>query len=57
MLIPGLYFVVVLFLKQMDSPENWERTTLILRRSSYQIKINGTEANVIAEKFSKDLSV
>ncbi|XP_024022224.1 uncharacterized protein LOC21406593 isoform X1 [Morus notabilis] len=41
----------------MDSPENWERTTLILRRSSYQIKINGTEANVIAEKFSKDLSI
>ncbi|EXB70658.1 Lysine-specific demethylase 3A [Morus notabilis] len=46
-----------LFSTLMDSPENWERTTLILRRSSYQIKINGTEANVIAEKFSKDLSI
>lgn len=41
----------------MDSYENWERTTLILRRSSYQIKINSTEAEMVAEKFSKDLSI
>ncbi|PON56688.1 hypothetical protein PanWU01x14_179060 [Parasponia andersonii] len=41
----------------MDSSENWERTTLILRRPGYQIKIDGTEAVVTAEKFSKDLSI
>ncbi|KAF5451922.1 hypothetical protein F2P56_026976 [Juglans regia] len=41
----------------MDTSENWEPTTLSLRRSSYQIKINSTEAVVIAEKFSKDLSI
>ncbi|XP_047169489.1 uncharacterized protein LOC124838028 [Vigna umbellata] len=41
----------------MDSSENWERATLYLRRSGYQIRINGTEATVVAEKFSKDLSI
>lgn len=41
----------------MDSSENWEPAALILRRSGYQIKINSTEAVVIAEKFSKELSV
>jgi len=41
----------------MDSSENWERATLYLRRTGYQIRINGTEAIVVAEKFSKDLSV
>ncbi|KAK7386231.1 hypothetical protein VNO78_26297 [Psophocarpus tetragonolobus] len=41
----------------MDSSENWEQATLFLRRSGYQIKINGTEATVVAEKFSKDLSI
>ncbi|KAK7350551.1 hypothetical protein VNO77_09293 [Canavalia gladiata] len=41
----------------MDSSENWEQATLFLRRSGYQIKINGTEAAVVAEKFSKDLSL
>ncbi|KAK7287279.1 hypothetical protein RIF29_00482 [Crotalaria pallida] len=41
----------------MDSSENWEPATLFLRRSGYQIKINGTEAVVVAEKFSKDLSI
>ncbi|ONI21941.1 hypothetical protein PRUPE_2G098900 [Prunus persica] len=41
----------------MDSSENWEPAALILRRSSYQIKINSTEAVVIAEKFSKELSI
>ncbi|XP_004510196.1 uncharacterized protein [Cicer arietinum] len=41
----------------MDSSENWEQATLFLRRSGYQIKINGTEAPVVAEKFSKDLSI
>lgn len=41
----------------MDSSENWEPTTLILRRSGYQIKINRTEAVVIAERFSKEFSI
>jgi len=41
----------------MDSSENWEQATLFLRRSGYQIKISGTEAAVVSEKFSKDLSV
>ncbi|XP_059456244.1 uncharacterized protein LOC132186338 isoform X3 [Corylus avellana] len=41
----------------MYSSEIWEPTTLLLRRSSFQIKINSTEAVVIHEKFSKDLSI
>ncbi|XVE90349.1 hypothetical protein DITRI_Ditri20bG0070200 [Diplodiscus trichospermus] len=45
----------VLFL--MDSSEKWEPATLTLRRSSYQIKINSTEAEEIAEKYSKELSI
>lgn len=40
-----------------DSSDNWEPVTLILKRSSYQIKINSTEAIVITEKFSKELSI
>ncbi|KAL5834784.1 hypothetical protein ACOSQ4_014281 [Xanthoceras sorbifolium] len=40
----------------MDSSENWEAASLILKRSSYQIKINSTEA-VIGETFSKELSI
>ncbi|KAK7303600.1 hypothetical protein RJT34_14510 [Clitoria ternatea] len=41
----------------MDASENWEQATLFLRRSGYQIKINGTEAAVVAEKFSKEISI
>ncbi|KAB2058514.1 hypothetical protein ES319_A11G240300v1 [Gossypium barbadense] len=41
----------------MDSSENWEPATLTLRRSSYQIKINSTEAVEISEKYSKELSI
>ncbi|CAL0324382.1 unnamed protein product [Lupinus luteus] len=41
----------------MDSSENWEPATMFLRRSGYQIKINSTEAVVVAENFSKDLSI
>ncbi|XP_022748328.1 uncharacterized protein LOC111297966 isoform X2 [Durio zibethinus] len=41
----------------MDSSENWEPATLTLRCSSYQIKINGTEALEISEKYSKALSI
>ncbi|XP_057980334.1 uncharacterized protein LOC131166090 isoform X2 [Malania oleifera] len=44
-------------LRLMDSLEDWEPTTLFLRRSGYQVKINKTGAVVIAEKFSKDLSI
>ncbi|PNX62164.1 hypothetical protein L195_g052831, partial [Trifolium pratense] len=40
-----------------DSSDNWEQATLFLRRSGYQIKISGTEAPVVSEKFSKDLSI
>ncbi|KAF9670357.1 hypothetical protein SADUNF_Sadunf13G0059900 [Salix dunnii] len=40
-----------------DSSDNWEPTTLVLRRSGYQIKSNGRGNVVVAEKFSKDLSV
>ncbi|XP_024190322.1 uncharacterized protein LOC112194296 isoform X2 [Rosa chinensis] len=41
----------------MDSAENWEPATLYLGRSGYRIKIDSTEAVVIAEKFSNDLSI
>ncbi|KAK3180299.1 hypothetical protein Dsin_032751, partial [Dipteronia sinensis] len=40
----------------MDSSEKWEAATLILKRSSYQIKINSTESE-IGETFLKELSV
>lgn len=40
-----------------DSSENWDSTTLVLRRSGYQIKSDGRGNVVIAEKFSKDLSI
>ncbi|KAF3447576.1 hypothetical protein FNV43_RR12763 [Rhamnella rubrinervis] len=41
----------------MDSSDNWESSTITLRRSSYQIKINSTEETAIQNKFSKDLSI
>lgn len=41
----------------MDSSENWEATTLILKRAGYQIQINKTQAVVISERFSNDLAV
>ncbi|KAF4353530.1 hypothetical protein F8388_013822 [Cannabis sativa] len=41
----------------VDSSENWERTTLFLRRSGFQVEMDGSEAVVINEKFSKDLSI
>ncbi|XAR54255.1 hypothetical protein NMG60_11029305 [Bertholletia excelsa] len=42
---------------QTDSSENWEPASLIVKRSSYHIKVSRTEAVVISEKFSKDLSI
>ncbi|KAI4347745.1 hypothetical protein L6164_008528 [Bauhinia variegata] len=44
-------------LRLMDSSENWEPASLFLRRSGYQIKISGTGSIVVAEKFSKELSI
>ncbi|XP_058104047.1 uncharacterized protein LOC131248026 isoform X2 [Magnolia sinica] len=41
----------------MDSSEGWEPTTLILKPSSYQIKINRTDIVAIEEKYSPDLSI
>ncbi|KAE9459910.1 hypothetical protein C3L33_08180, partial [Rhododendron williamsianum] len=41
----------------MDASETWEPTTLVLKRSGYQIKDNRSQETLIAEKFSKDLSV
>uniref|UniRef100_M4CA53 Uncharacterized protein n=1 Tax=Brassica campestris TaxID=3711 RepID=M4CA53_BRACM len=39
----------------MDSTESWEPASVILKRSSYQIKTNNGEAIVISEKYSKEL--
>nr|GMC80104.1 uncharacterized protein LOC109163999 [Ipomoea batatas] len=41
----------------VDSSENWEPATLFLRQSSFQVKVHRSQAVVLAEKFSKDLSV
>jgi hypothetical protein len=41
----------------MDSSESWEPATVVLKRSSYQIKTNTTEAVVISEKYSKELQI
>ncbi|XP_010511964.1 PREDICTED: uncharacterized protein LOC104787842 isoform X4 [Camelina sativa] len=41
----------------MDSSESWEPATVILKRSSYQIKTNNVEAVVISEKYSKELQI
>ncbi|KAB5529680.1 hypothetical protein DKX38_019761 [Salix brachista] len=42
---------------ETDSSDNWEPTSLVLRRSGYQIRSNGRGNVVVAEKFSKDLSI
>ncbi|CAN6809372.1 unnamed protein product [Brassica oleracea] len=41
----------------MDSTESWEPASVILKRSSYQIKTNNGEAVVISEKYSKELLI
>ncbi|KAJ4958205.1 hypothetical protein NE237_025316 [Protea cynaroides] len=41
----------------IDSSDIWERTTFILKRSSYQVKINSMEVVVIEENYSDDLSI
>lgn len=55
--IMDLTTVISLFFlfRKMDSSESWEPATVILKRSSYQIKTNTTE--VISEKYSKELQV
>lgn len=40
----------------MDSSENWEQATLILRQSIYRIKIDSTEA-IIEERLLKEVSI
>ncbi|KAG9145016.1 hypothetical protein Leryth_023192 [Lithospermum erythrorhizon] len=40
-----------------DSDENWEPATLTLKRSNFLVKLYKTEAVMLAEKFSKDLSI
>ncbi|XP_070038351.1 uncharacterized protein LOC107776397 isoform X3 [Nicotiana tabacum] len=41
----------------VESSENWEPAIIFLRRSSFQVKVHRTQAVVIAEKFSKELSI
>ncbi|KAF6136072.1 hypothetical protein GIB67_000476 [Kingdonia uniflora] len=41
----------------VDSSEAWQPTIFILKRSSYQIKVDGRDVVVLEEKFSSDLSV
>ncbi|EYU40284.1 hypothetical protein MIMGU_mgv1a008436mg [Erythranthe guttata] len=41
----------------LDSSENWEPATLILRRSGFQVKDERKQDAVISEKFSKDLLI
>ncbi|XP_027768159.1 uncharacterized protein LOC107002582 isoform X6 [Solanum pennellii] len=42
---------------QVDSFENWEPVTIFLLRSSFQVKVHRTQAVVIVENFSKELSI
>ncbi|KAL7120782.1 hypothetical protein ACP275_02G144000 [Erythranthe tilingii] len=41
----------------LDSSENWEPATLILRRSGFQVKDERKQDAVISEKYSKDLLI
>lgn len=41
----------------MVSSEAWEETSLILKRSGYQVKVNSTELPVIEEKYSPDIYI
>ncbi|KAK6918097.1 hypothetical protein RJ641_016519 [Dillenia turbinata] len=41
----------------MDTSETWEPATILLTKSGYKIKINQSGEVVIAEKFSKELSI
>ncbi|CAA7406635.1 unnamed protein product [Spirodela intermedia] len=41
----------------MDSSEVWEQSTLVLKRSVLEIRVNQTGAVVAEEKYSPDLSI
>ncbi|KAG0472756.1 hypothetical protein HPP92_014613 [Vanilla planifolia] len=41
----------------IDSSEAWEQTTMFLKRSGYQIKVNRTDQIVIEEKYSPELYI
>uniref|UniRef100_A0A1D1YHD7 5'-3' exoribonuclease 2 n=1 Tax=Anthurium amnicola TaxID=1678845 RepID=A0A1D1YHD7_9ARAE len=41
----------------MDSSEVWEQTTLVLKRSLYQIRVNQNGEVLVEEKYSADLSI
>ncbi|CAH9128007.1 unnamed protein product [Cuscuta epithymum] len=41
----------------VDSSENWEPVTLFLSQSSFQVQVHRSQVVVLAEKYSKDLSV
>lgn len=43
--------------RQVDSSETWEPALLILKLSSYEIKLLGTGEVAVSEKFSEELSV
>ncbi|PKA60023.1 hypothetical protein AXF42_Ash009707 [Apostasia shenzhenica] len=44
-------------LLQIDSSEAWEQTTMFLKRTGYQIKVNRTDNIVIEEKYSPELYI
>ncbi|XP_022867008.1 uncharacterized protein LOC111386757 isoform X3 [Olea europaea var. sylvestris] len=41
----------------LDSSEIWEPTTVLLWRSGFQVKVDKTQAVLIAEKYSKDVLI
>ncbi|KZV48796.1 hypothetical protein F511_09217 [Dorcoceras hygrometricum] len=47
-------FLVMILL---DSSENWEPSTLYLRRSGFQVKVERTQAAVIVEKYSEEVLI
>ncbi|EPS73084.1 hypothetical protein M569_01668, partial [Genlisea aurea] len=41
----------------LDSSENWEPASIVLRRSGYQVKVEKKQEPLISEKYSKELSI
>ncbi|KAL2514113.1 hypothetical protein Fot_28084 [Forsythia ovata] len=50
-------FSVQTLIQQLDSSEDWEPTTLLLRRSGFRVKVEKTQAVLIEEKYSKDVLI
>ncbi|CAA2982226.1 Hypothetical predicted protein [Olea europaea subsp. europaea] len=50
-------FSVQTLIQQLDSSEIWEPTTVLLWRSGFQVKVDKTQAVLIAEKYSKDVLI